>query len=545
MLGRREWLAGGAALAAGLGAAGGDGAMAQTGQTVPGAGLPPAQPLATPPAQPWQAGPVLHILPTVGHDRFMVKLSLREPAPIGLRLFADNRRIWGRATDSAAETWQFAAEGLEPGRRYLLHLTDAAGRPLCDPWPLSTFPALSDQPRSLRVLFFTCAGGHDLLGRQLPMAIRTRLLDRALSFAPQAVVANGDHVYWDLRSRARSAYGEHPRAIAEVGRFRREARVLDGGPNEAVLKRATGPQIVPLYANRLRSIPAFFLQDDHDHFDNDEADDRLVTFPPDPFQVAAATATQRLYYPEFLPDPNRPLGLGSTGPWGIAQSYGTLRYGRLLEVLLYDCRRWMTLAGPSAGFLPDTTEAWLAARMAETGIAHVVNAPSTPPGWSAGKWAEWYADVEVGGGLTTERAKPYWQSGWRAQHDRLLAAASAMRDRVPLFISGDLHAIGETRIRAIGAADLARNPVVAVLPGPLGTAQEGWPSTFRGMAPKTPAGLTVDEQLPALEENGFVLADFTPEDVTLRYFRWRREAPEAIDGLQPFRTTRLARGAAG
>ena len=80
-----------------------------------------------------------------------------------------------------------------------------------------------------------------------------------------------------------------------------------------------------------------------------------------------------------------------------------------------------------------------------------------------------------------------------------------------------------------------------MLSGTLGTAGAGWPSAFRGMLPKTPGGLVVDETFPAIEENGFTLVDVTPEDMTLRYFTWRHAAPEAIDTLEPVRTTRLAR----
>ena len=137
-------------------------------------------------------------------------------------------------------------------------------------------------------------------------------------------------------------------------------------------------------------------------------------------------------------------------PARVSESYGTLRYGRLAEVLMYDCRRHLTMHGPSAVFVPPEVEAWLKDRMARPDTAHVINIPSTPPGWSAGKWGEWYADMEADGGVTTVKPKPYWQPGWRAQHDRLLQAASAMRGRIPLFISGDLHAIGETRIRRHG-----------------------------------------------------------------------------------------------
>ncbi len=512
---RREFLAGSAALA---GLAAGD-----------------AQAAA------WNGGMLAHLLPTVSHNRILITLSLSEPLARPPVLHAGVRRASGRRTDTLGQHWEFDLPGLEPSRRYTLALTDAQGRPLCDSWPLSTFPAPGDSPQKLRVLFYTCAGGHDLTGRFLPVATRARLLERALSFAPDVLVANGDHVYWDQRRQVAAGTATLPEAVTRVtGVFAREQPLL-GGPNEAVLKRAVGPQIAPLYGARCRSVPVFFMQDDHDHFENDEATDRLVSFPPDPFMLAAARASQALYYPAFLPDATRPLGLGSTRSDGISESFGTLRYGKLLEVLMYDCRRFMTLMGPSASFIPETTEAWLKQRMAESDVAHLINAPSTPPGWSAGKWGEWYADLEADAKLTTERPKPYWQSGWRAQHDRLLAAASAMRDRTPVFISGDLHAIGETQIMRSGAHDFSRHPVTSVLCGPLGTGRPGFPSTIRGMVPQVPAGLEVREALQPLEENGFTIADFTPGEVTLRYFKWRHEPVEAIDSLQPFRTTRIPR----
>jgi hypothetical protein len=394
------------------------------------------------------------------------------------------------------------------------------------------------------LLIFTCAGGHDGLGKHLPVSTRVRLLRRGLSFRPDAIIANGDHVYWDLRTRRGNQSGSSAEAAVIAGRFDRTAPVL-GSPNEAVLKKAVGPQIVPLYAALCRSTPVFFMQDDHDYFENDEADDRFISFPPDAFMMAAGRASQHLYYPEFLPDPMRPLGLASASaadrPARVSESYGTLRYGRLAEVLMYDCRRHLTMHGPSAVFVPPEVEAWLKDRMARPDTAHVINIPSTPPGWSAGKWGEWYADMEADGGVTTAKPKPYWQPGWRAQHDRLLQAASAMRGRIPLFISGDLHAIGETRISATGGMDLKQNPVTSVLSGPLGTAGYGWPSFFRGTRGMTPAGLTVDEVQPTIEENGFLILDLTPESMTLRFFKWRYDPVERIDALEPFRTTQLKR----
>ena len=178
-----------------------------------------------------------------------------------------------------------------------------------------------------------------------------------------------------------------------------------------MLKKAVGPQIADLYGTMMRSTPVFFLQDDHDYFETDEADDTLVTMPPDAFMLNLARASQLLYYPEFLPDAHRGAGLPSGSaadrPAGVSESFGTLSYGRLLELLMYDCRRYMTMTGPSATFVPRIVEQWLKTRMARSDATHVVNMPSIPPGWSAGKWGEWYADMDGGNQqLTTKIPNP-------------------------------------------------------------------------------------------------------------------------------------------
>jgi hypothetical protein len=502
----------------------------------------------------WDAGEVVHLLPTASHQRFLIKTSFAAPHASPPSLLVDSRKIIGRQGDTRGFFWTFDVAHLEPGRSYRLQILDARGRAICDRWPLATFPAPGETPKRVRLLIYSCAGGHDALPdhkptdvsthRFLTLVVRRRMLARAMSFAPDIVVANGDHVYWDLRSERADLLGMSPAAVAYAGVFERTAPVL-GTPNEEVLKKAVGPQIADLYGTMMRSTPVFFLQDDHDYFETDEADDTLVTLPPDAFMLNLARASQLLYYPEFLPDTHRGLGLPSGSaadrPAGISESFGTLRYGRLLELLMYDCRRYMTMNGASATFVPPIVEEWLKLRMVDSDAIHVVNMPSIPPGWSAGKWGEWYVDMDGGNQqLTTSIPKPYWQPGWRLQHDRLLQAASAMRARVPLFISGDLHSIGEGRILRTSDIDLKRNPVISVLPGPLGTGRPGWPSLVRGLRGLPPAGLDVDEGLPALEENGFTIADFTADGVTLRYFNWKLGRSEgSIDTLDPFRVTEL------
>jgi hypothetical protein len=246
-----------------------------------------------------------------------------------------------------------------------------------------------------------------------------------------------------------------------------------------------------------------------------------------------------MYYPEFLPDGGRPIGLPSSGAAdrvpGVSESFGTLRYGKLVEILMYDCRRYMSLAGPVGGFLPDVVEAWLMRRMAAQETRHVVNLPSTPVGWSAGKWGEWYPDLlEPDGRLGVSKPKYFWQRGWNLQHNRLLRAASSMQG-IPLFLSGDLHALGEGRILRYGDLDLRRNPVVSVLTGPVSTGPKAWPSAWRGTPPKTPTGIELDAGLDPLEKNGFSIIDFTDDRLDGQMFSWKMDEPEErLESLKPF-----------
>src|SRR5437870_405404 len=316
------------------------------------------------PAAAWDAGDVRHLLPQVSDTRVLLKASFKAPLADAPTLRIGDTAVRGRIGDTLGEHWHFHAAGLQPGRPFLLSLTASNGRALCEPWQLSTFPARDERPDKLRVLFFTCAGGHEALGF-LPSAVRNRLLRRGLSFQPDAAVANGDHIYWDQLAPLAGQYNTPEAVRLAGGKFDRSGVVI-GGDNESVLKRIGSAQIVSVYQMDFRSTPVFFVQDDHDYFDNDDATDDIVTFPPTYFMLQLARATQNLYYPEFLPDAARPLGL----PWsamgdrvgGLSECFGTLRYGRLAEVLLYDIRRTLTLAGPSAVYVDPEVEKWLKAR---------------------------------------------------------------------------------------------------------------------------------------------------------------------------------------
>jgi hypothetical protein len=518
----------------------------------------PADVLALQTARPtsgsWDPGRVRHLLPAVSDTRLLLKASFTQPlsgAP-ALRVSpsAGGSRnggvtVLGRMNDTGGECWQFYAAGLQPATPYNLALVAPGGTALCEPWDLSTFPAADARPDRFRLLFFTCAGGpesNSLTAGNLPTAVRNRLLRRGLSFAPDAAIACGDHVYWDLHAPRAGADGLY---TARWKNFDRSEAAF-GTSNEAVLKRAVAQQIVPVYGTDFRSTPMFFLQDDHDYFDNDEGTDLIVTFPPPWFQLQLARATQQLYYPEFLTDATRPsLPWSSTSDRGeLSESFGTLRYGRLAEILLYDVRRTLTLAGPTAVFLDNEVEKWLLGRSAVSDAAHVVHAPSNPVGWSAGKWGEWYPDgLGADGRLSAATVKAYWQPGWLAQHDRIVAAISAMKRSTRLMISGDLHAVAAGEIRRSGRLELDKTPITTVLSGPIGTGPGGWPSAFRGVAPGVPTHLNVAEAVKPIEQHGFTLLDFTPDRITIRLFRWdvKTRPVEAIDGLEPFYTTELGR----
>ena len=257
----------------------------------------------------WDQGEVQHLIPTVSHDRFLIKASFTQAQSTAPELDVNGARVRGQANASAGDFWQFDVTGLAPATSYKLSLIGAGGRALCEPWTLSTFPAPDAMPKRLRVMIYTCGGWHDALNEAsqdgkisfLPSALRRRLLQRGLSFKPDALIANGDQIYWDLRAPLSIKRVPEALRVKIAGTFDRSLPVF-GTPNEAVFRRATGPQIIPQYGALLRSTPVFFMQDDHDYFDNDEATDEIITFPPDFFMLQMARATRLLYYPEYLPD---------------------------------------------------------------------------------------------------------------------------------------------------------------------------------------------------------------------------------------------------
>src|SRR5258706_3900300 len=215
-------------------------------------------------SQTWDEGDLAHVLPTSNHNRILIKTSFKKPLDAAPILQVGNQRISAVRSDTRGSFWQFHAGDLKPGTSYELSLTSSDGRSLCQPWKLSTMPGPDELPRKLRLLIYSFAGGHDLFSAAqtgfgfLPAAVRQRLLRRGLSFAPDALIGNGDHVYWDLLApRAAPKLGASKAAL-DYARFDRDAPIL-GGANESELLRAAGEQITPLIGTLCRSTPGFFL----------------------------------------------------------------------------------------------------------------------------------------------------------------------------------------------------------------------------------------------------------------------------------------------
>jgi hypothetical protein len=514
----------------------------------------------------WNHGSVIHILPAVNHERILLKTSFDKPLS-SPNLNISSTLYPGEKMDTWGYYWCFDAQGLSANTTYQLRLEDNLGQLLCDPWPLTTFPALNSSPSNLRILAFTGSGGHDAChswygSGQIPVATRQKILNRALRENPDVIVGTGDQIYYDIRHGVSSKLmGDSRRAIQYSGKFDPSLPVL-GTANENVLKNAVGPQVAYLYGTAARSIPSYFIFDDHDYFANDDAyeEDEInmqllmawinpvvkacVTFPPDDFMLELGRAAQRLFMPEFLPDPNRPLDLPGTGaldrPENVSECFGTLRYGDLVEGLMYDVRRYITLTGENGTFIPLDTEQWIIDRCQAENASYVINFSPISFGWSAGKWLSWYPDVKVKRDgqtvLSNEVPKYMWQEGWFDQHNRILNASFNMKNSKPFFVCGDMHTQTAGNITKSGDLDFSSNPITSILTGSMGVNGGGFPSGgLRGIEAAPPCDLTVIENLPSYEKAGFVILDITPANITIQFFGWRygQEPVELIDTLTP------------
>ena len=514
-------------------------------------------------SRPFTQGDVEHILPSVTHERMLIKVSFTNSRPDSPKLNVSGQLVEGVATDLDRKFFTFDVAGLRPNTRYSLQLWDSNGENVTSPWPLRTFPDPDSHPTKFRLACVSCPGGVDEfivpsppLPKATPqfqtLAFRQKVFQQVLASNPDALLVNGDHIYWDRDARTISGQfqGASPAAAQILG----DTPFVDTDPvegdanNEIAVKKAFGPQIADLYGVEFRSCPVFFVQDDHDYTENDEAKEEPVsvqTFPPNAFMRDVSRFTQKLYYPELFAPPGLEPGFASDLGNGLSKSYGELRYGQLVEGLIYDwMANWRDYDGRPSGdepdgmpdndakFIPQEIEDWLIERTTQSTTKHSFHAPSTPVLWSAGKWAEPYPDVLVDGKLSTETHKPFWPPGWNLQQDRLLTAGSSREDRTPLWLCGDIHASGIGKILRSNDNDYSNNPIISVLPGTPGTGPLLFASFFRGVGPAPSVTVEADEVVPPKEQNGYTMIDFTRNQI--RVTQYLTQTLGDIDSLSFF-----------
>jgi len=149
----------------------------------------------------WNTGSVAHIIPTASHDKFLIKKSFHQAVPEAQLKLGKSRFINRVKTDQDGRFWYFDVPGLQADTSYDLQLAEGgkAKTSLCDNWPQKTFSSPDAKSQMLRILIYTCAGGYDappFKGKTawLDMNARKQLFPKAISFNPDIVIANGNHI---------------------------------------------------------------------------------------------------------------------------------------------------------------------------------------------------------------------------------------------------------------------------------------------------------------------------------------------------------------
>ena len=470
---------------------------------------------------------VRHILASASDERFALSISLYKKTS-KLDLILDGQNIVkGVQVDKEGTNWKFISDKLLSNQSYELQLI-SGDRPIYKPWKLKTFPSPNLDVKNVSFMSFTCAGGPEGFkssGKEFfkPIKFRQKIFAEGLSKKPDFAISIGDHIYWDLRGESSPPVGRNSKFIKfflgsyislVYGKFNR-LESASSSTNEKVLKKLGNEQIASLYGTKFKSTPIFFIPDDHDYFENDDAEEQLVTFPADKFSQDVFKKMADLFYPPLLDTPNDEP----------SRNIGRIRYGKAFEGLMADCAGNMTLGNKKAVLISNEDEKWLLTRIKDSKAKHLAFIPSHPFGYTAGKWREWYPDVvaEEGatgtvvnellsgtiGSLTTNANKYLWQEGWFLQHQRLIKSISKRKGSRFIF-SGDIHAIGAASIMQSGDIKL-KNEVKTFLVGPVGSSSAGWPSFARGITADNPKSLICNPIFKTIEENGFTFFKFGKE----------------------------------
>ena len=118
------------------------------------------------------------------------------------------------------------------------------------------------------------------------------------------------------------------------------------------------------------------------------------------------------------------------------------------------------------------------------------------------------------------------------QHDRLMASLAAMRQRIPLVVSGDLHAIAIGRMLRSGALDLrGQSDHDGASRARSGRARTGGRRRGEASARLRPRTSSCVKRSSRSSSTGSRSRIFLPDRIVLRFFKWdvNTQPPDAID----------------
>jgi len=251
----------------------------------------------------WESGSVRHILPQFDHRQLLMHVSFDEVQVEDPILFVNEKKAKVQSTSSSRKFFKFYINNLIPSTNYTLQIKSEGDIPITDPWEINTFPHPDSTVNDVRILKYTCAGGisESFFGQEvfLDMRYRRALLERALEENPRIVIANGDHIYWDQKTSEKSL-------LQRLLKFRRNRmygaldlnQSMKSERNQSIFKNIMDDQIVELYGCLLREKSVYFITDDHDLLENDDAikEKGIVSFPPEDYMTNASNLIQEMYY---------------------------------------------------------------------------------------------------------------------------------------------------------------------------------------------------------------------------------------------------------
>ena len=310
----------------------------------------------------WDPGVVRHVLPTVSDTRMLIKASFAAPLAETPILRVGGASVRGRMSDTRGEFWQFHATDLAAGRSYQLALVDSNGRRPVPAVGARDFPRPRRTPGAIPPavsLLRRRSRGDEIsaAGRAEPVAAPRAQLPAAGGDRQRRPRVLGSAVAADVEAarRARRKPSRWPASSTAPAWFSAATtRPCSSEPAGTADRRCLRRRI-PFHAGASSFRTTTTIST------TTKRPTRSSPFRPRISCCSSRAPRSSMFYPEFLPDVGRPRGL----PWSsaarpastaLSETFGTIRYGRLAEVLLYDIRRTLTLAGPSAVYVDREAE---------------------------------------------------------------------------------------------------------------------------------------------------------------------------------------------